>query len=105
MLVIFTVISFVVVAKFVHRYCLFLQIEREVEEDSENPSFKENKNPISSATGDKEENKTNEEDVATIAANAMTYAEKLQQKKEALLKQIAKLQKECNEYVDNDCQC
>ena len=89
------------VAKFIHPDFTFLQIEREVEEDPESPSFKENKNPISSVTGDKEENKTKEEDLATIAANAVMYSEKLQQKKEALLKRIAKLQKECYEYVDN----
>ena len=89
------------VAKFIHPDFTFLQIEREVEEDPESPSFKENKNPISSVTGDKEENKTKEEDLATIAANAVMYSEKLQQKKEALLKRIVKLQKECYEYVDN----
>ncbi|XP_029195766.2 leucine-rich repeat-containing protein 9-like isoform X1 [Acropora millepora] len=78
-------------------YSAVKDIEREVEEDPESPSFKENKNPISSVTGDKEENKTKEEDLATIAANAVMYSEKLQQKKEALLKRIAKLQKECYE--------
>ena len=76
-----------------------MQIEREVEEESYVPSFKENKNPISPATGNEEEKESNHEDSANITATAVIYSEKLQKKKEALLNRIAKLQKQCDEYV------
>ena len=77
---------------------LSLQIEREVEEGSEglSLSFKENKNPISPATGD-EDTMENSEDQRKMAADTVMYSQRLQQKKEALLKRIAKLQKQCDE--------
>lgn len=75
----------------------FLQIEREVDEEAEglSSSFKENKSPISPA-GD-EEKMENSEEKGSIAADTMMYSQRLQQKKEALLKRIAKLQKQCEE--------
>ncbi|XP_068737471.1 leucine-rich repeat-containing protein 9-like isoform X3 [Montipora capricornis] len=78
-------------------YSAVKDIEREVEEESYVPSFKENKNPISPATGNEEEKESNHEDSANITATAVIYSEKLQKKKEALLKRIAKLQKQCDE--------
>ncbi|XP_078381877.1 leucine-rich repeat-containing protein 9-like isoform X2 [Oculina patagonica] len=72
-------------------------IEREVEEDGEGlSSFKENKSPISPAAGDEEKMENNEEK-GNIAADTMMYSQRLQQKKDALLKRIAKLQKQCEE--------
>ena len=75
-----------------------MQIEREVEEQGEglSSSFKENKNPISPAAGD-EEKKENSEEKGNMAADTMMYSQKLQKKKDALLKRIAKLQKQCEE--------
>ena len=77
---------------------LSLQIEREVEERGEglSLSFKENKNPISPAVGD-EDTMENNEDQRKMAADTTMYSQRLQQKKEALLKRIAKLQKQCEE--------
>lgn len=72
-----------------------LQIEREVEEEAEGPTFKENKNPISPATGNEEKKERNQEE--NIAADTVKYSQRLLQKKEALLKRIAKLQKQCEE--------
>ena len=76
-----------------------LQIEREVEEHTEgtSASFKENKNPISPATGNEEKKENSQEEVANIAAETMKYSQRLLQKREALLKRIAKLQKQCEE--------
>ena len=75
-----------------------MQIEREVAEEAEglSSSFKENKSPISPAAGD-EEKMENNEGKGSIAADTMMYSQRLQQKKEALLKRIAKLQKQCEE--------
>ena len=75
-----------------------MQIEREVAEEAEglSSSFKENKSPISPAAGDEEKMENNEEK-GSIAADTMMYSQRLQQKKEALLKRIAKLQKQCEE--------
>lgn len=67
-----------------------MQIDRAVEEETDSSSFKENKNPISPATGD-------EEDSRNVAANTVMYSQRLLHKKEALLKRIAKLQKQCEE--------
>lgn len=64
-----------------------MQIDRAVEEETDSSSFKENKNPISPATGD-------EEDSRNVA---VMYSQRLLHKKEALLKRIAKLQKQCEE--------
>lgn len=77
---------------------IFLQIEREVEEEGEglSSSFKENKSPISPAAGDEEKMENNEEK-GNITADTMMYSQRLQQKKEALLRRIAKLQKQCEE--------
>ena len=77
---------------------LSLQIEREVEEGGEGLllSFKENKSPISPAAGD-EDTMENNEDQRKMAADTMMYSQRLQQKKEALLRRIAKLQKQCEE--------
>lgn len=75
-----------------------MQIEREVEEGGESLSlpFKENKSPISPAAGD-EDTMENNEDQRKLAADTVKYSQRLQQKKEALLKRIAKLQKQCEE--------
>ena len=75
-----------------------MQIEREVEEEGEglSSSFKENKSPISPAAGD-EEKMENNEVKGNMAADTVMYSQRLQQKKEALLKRIAKLQKQCEE--------
>ena len=75
------------------------QIEREVDEEAEglSTSFKENKNPISPAAGDEEKKESNQEEGASIAADTMRYSQRLLQKKDALLKRIAKLQKQCEE--------
>ena len=75
-----------------------MQIEREVEEGGEGLllSFKENKSPISPAAGD-EDTMENNEDQRKMAADTMMYSQRLQQKKEALLRRIAKLQKQCEE--------
>ena len=77
---------------------LSLQIEREVEEGGEGLllSFKENKSPISPAAGD-EDTMENNEDQRKMAADTVMYSQRLQQKKEALLKRIAKLQKQWEE--------
>lgn len=77
---------------------LSLQIEREVEEGGEGLllSFKENKSPISPAAGD-EDTMENSEEQRKMAADTMMYSQRLQQKKEALLRRIAKLQKQCEE--------
>lgn len=77
---------------------LSLQIEREVEEEGEGllSSFKENKSPISPAAGD-EETMENNENKGNVTADTVMYSQRLQQKKEALLKRIAKLQKQCEE--------
>ena len=77
---------------------LSLQIEREVEEGGEGLllSFKENKSPISPAAGD-EDTMENNEDQGKMAADTVMYSQRLQQKKEALLKRIAKLQKQWDE--------
>ena len=77
---------------------LSLQIEREVEEGGEGLllSFKENKSPISPAAGD-EDTTANNEDQRKMAADTVMYSQRLQQKKDALLKRIAKLQKQCKE--------
>ncbi|PFX11316.1 Leucine-rich repeat-containing protein 9, partial [Stylophora pistillata] len=77
-------------------------IEREVEEQREglSSSFKENKNPISPVVGD-EGKKENMEEKGSMAADTMMISQKLQKKKEALLKRIAKLQKQCEEI--NQC--
>jgi len=79
---------------------LVLQIERVVEEETEgstSASFKENKNPISPATGDEEKKETNQEEAVKITADTVVYSQRLLQKKEALLKRISKLQKQCKE--------
>ena len=75
-----------------------LQIEREVEEGGVSLSLplKENKSPISPAAGD-EDTMENNEDQRKLAADTVKYSQRLQQKKEALLKRIAKLQKQCEE--------
>lgn len=77
---------------------LSLQIEREVEEEGEGllSSFKENKSPISPAAGD-EETMDNNDNKGNMTADTVMYSQRLQQKKEALLKRIAKLQKQCEE--------
>lgn len=77
---------------------LSLQIEREVEEEGEGllSSFKENKSPISPAAGD-EETMENNDNKGNMTADTVMYSQRLQQKKEALLKRIAKLQKQCEE--------
>lgn len=77
---------------------LSLQIEREVEEEGEGllSSFKENKSPISPAAGD-EETVENNDNKGNMTADTVMYSQRLQQKKEALLKRIAKLQKQCEE--------
>lgn len=77
---------------------LSLQIEREVEEEGEGllSSFKENKSPISPAAGD-EETMENNDNKGNVTADTVMYSQRLQQKKEALLKRIAKLQKQCEE--------
>lgn len=77
---------------------LSLQIEREVEEEGEGllSSFKENKSPISPAVGD-EETMENNDNKGNMTADTVMYSQRLQQKKEALLKRIAKLQKQCEE--------
>lgn len=77
---------------------LSLQIEREVEEEGEGllSSFKENKSPISPAAGD-EETMENNENKGNVTADTVMYSQRLQLKKEALLKRIAKLQKQCEE--------
>ena len=77
---------------------LSLQIERELEEGGEGLllPFKENKSPISPATGD-EDTMENNQDEGELAADTVIYSQRLQQKKEALLKRIAKLQKQCEE--------
>lgn len=74
------------------------QIEREVEEEGEGllSSFKENKSPISPAAGD-EETMENNDNKGNMTADTVMYSQRLQQKKEALLKRIAKLQKQCEE--------
>ena len=79
-------------------HILSSQIEREVEEQREglSSSFKENKNPISPVVGD-EGKKENMEEKGSMAADTMMISQKLQKKKEALLKRIAKLQKQCEE--------
>jgi len=59
-------------------------------------SFKENKSPISPAAGD-EDTTENNEDQRKMAADTVMYSQRLQQKKEALLKRIAKLQKQREE--------
>ena len=78
---------------------IFLQIEREVEEEGEglSSSFKENKSPISPAAGDEEKMENNEEKGNISSADTMMYSQRLQQKKEVLLRRIAKLQKQCEE--------
>ena len=75
-----------------------LQIERELEEGGEGLllPFKENKSPISPATGD-EDTMENNQDEGKLTADTVMYSQRLQQKKEALLKRIAKLQKQCEE--------
>jgi len=75
-----------------------LQIEREVEEGGEGQllSFKENKSPISPAAGDGDTTESSE-DQRKMAADTVMYSQRLQQKKEALLKRIAKLQKQFKE--------
>ena len=75
-----------------------LQIEREFEEGGESLvlPFKENKNPISPAAGD-EDTMENNEDQRKLASDTVKYSQRLQQKKEALLKRIAKLQQQCEE--------
>ena len=75
-----------------------LQIEREVEEQREglSSSFKENKNPISPVAGD-EGKEENLEEKETLATDTMMFSQKLQKKKEALLKRIAKLQRQREE--------
>lgn len=77
-------------------------IEREVEEQREglSSSFKENKNPISLVAGD-EGKKENLEEKETLATDTMMFSQKLQKKKEALLKRIAKLQRQREEI--NQC--
>lgn len=77
---------------------LSLQIEREVEEEGEGllSSFKENKSPISPAAGD-EGTMENNDNKGNMTADTVMYSQRLQQKKEALLKRIAKLQKQCEE--------
>ncbi|CAH3150734.1 unnamed protein product [Pocillopora meandrina] len=77
-------------------------IEREVEEQREglSSSFKENKNPISPVAGD-EDKKENLEEKETLATDTMMFSQKLQKKKEALLKRIAKLQRQREEI--NQC--
>ena len=82
-------------------YVVILQIERVVEEEAAEGStsapFKENKNPISPATGDEEKKETNQEEAVEITADTVVYSQRLLQKKEALLKRISKLQKQCKE--------
>ena len=77
---------------------LSLQIERELEEGGEGLllPFKENKSPISPATGE-EDTMENNQDEGKLAADTVMCSQRLQQKKEALLKRIAKLQKQCEE--------
>ena len=77
---------------------LSLQIEREFEDGGEGLllPFKENKSPISPATGD-EDPMENNEDKGKMASDTMMYSQRLQQKKQALLKRIAKLQRQCEE--------
>ena len=65
--------------------------------DGTSTSFKENKSPISPATGDEEKKENVQQDVTNVIADTVVYSQRLQQKKEALLKRIAKLQKQCEE--------
>ena len=67
-----------------------MQIEREVEERGEGLllSFKENKSPISPAAGD-EDTMENNEDQRKMAADAMMYSQRLQQKSYFMSKTVS----------------